>query len=314
MKKVLVISGGSIKGISSLGVVQYLYSKGYINDIDIYLGVSSGSIISFLLCLGYTPIDILSNLIQIDIFSEVNDIMFNIDKILDILQNMGVYDASSISNHLIPLMKDKGIKGDVTLEELYKITGKTFISTVSNISTSSTEYMSRYNVPDMPCLDAIKMSISLPVVFRPVKYNGNYYVDGGLSNNFPIDYLDDGKHKIIGIYSSRKPENLDIRHTTTTAIVTYGELVNKCYDYAINFFKLSLTCMELPVIELTKTRIQNTSKNCRIIQVDIPLFSLPLKKPTVEDIMTYFNMGVNKAKMEIENSGPSKVELIFEED
>ena len=32
------------------------------------------------------------------------------------------------------------------------------------------------------------MSISIPIIFTPIKYNDDLYVDGGLFNNFPINY------------------------------------------------------------------------------------------------------------------------------
>jgi NTE family protein len=36
---------------------------------------------------------------------------------------------------------------------------------------------------------AIRISISVPIVFTPVLYNNNYYVDGGVINNFPMNLI-----------------------------------------------------------------------------------------------------------------------------
>ena len=53
----LVLSGSSIKGFAFLGALQYLYENNKLN-IDNYIGTSAGAIISYLLIIGYTPIEI----------------------------------------------------------------------------------------------------------------------------------------------------------------------------------------------------------------------------------------------------------------
>ena len=55
----LVIAGGSSKGIVTLGALQYLYDNNIGKNINTYIGTSSGSIICFLLIIGYTPIEII---------------------------------------------------------------------------------------------------------------------------------------------------------------------------------------------------------------------------------------------------------------
>ena len=52
----------------------------------------------------------------------------------------------------------------------------------------------------MDVLLAIRMSFSIPFVFTPVKYNNNFYVDGSVLNDFPIDLCD--KDNFIGIFIS----------------------------------------------------------------------------------------------------------------
>ena len=55
----LVLSGGSSKGILTLGALQYCYDNFLLNKIETYVGTSSGAIISFLLIIGYSPIEIM---------------------------------------------------------------------------------------------------------------------------------------------------------------------------------------------------------------------------------------------------------------
>ena len=44
--------------------------------------------------------------------------------------------------------------------------------------------------------------MSLPLIFHPVEYNGDLYVDGGILDNFPIHVFDGkfpGDH-LVGFY------------------------------------------------------------------------------------------------------------------
>ena len=55
----LVLSGGGSKGFAMLGALQYLYDKGYMENIKNFIGTSIGGIISYLLIIGMTPVEII---------------------------------------------------------------------------------------------------------------------------------------------------------------------------------------------------------------------------------------------------------------
>ena len=43
-------------------------------------------------------------------------------------------------------------------------------------------------------------SSAIPVIFAPVEINGKYYIDGGISNNLPVEPLVGHCDKIIGLH------------------------------------------------------------------------------------------------------------------
>ncbi len=67
--------------------------------------------------------------------------------------------------------------------------------TVTNYCTGQTEYINNGNI-----VDAIIASSSIPVVFKPHTINGNYYIDGGITNNFPIEPILNDTNRLIGAY------------------------------------------------------------------------------------------------------------------
>ncbi len=53
--------------------------------------------------------------------------------------------------------------------------------------------------PDMEILNSLKLSARIPIIFGPIKYNNDFYIDGGVWNNFPIDIaIKYHKRKVIG--------------------------------------------------------------------------------------------------------------------
>jgi NTE family protein len=60
--------------------------------------------------------------------------------------------------------------------------------------------------------DAIRASISIPLIFKPVKYQEHILVDGGFSDPVPIDVVKAmGAQRTIGVnlYSNMFPKKLD---------------------------------------------------------------------------------------------------------
>lgn len=122
----------------------------------------------------------------------------------DILRNIIINIDSIIENpDLRPVFKS-GEK--LTFKELLYLTGVDLVITGTNLTTNRSLYLSTYHTPDFPVVDAISISMNLPIIFKPVyvdypvhsgkenSYNKLYkglWVDGGMLNNFPIHAFDD---------------------------------------------------------------------------------------------------------------------------
>ena len=65
-KNILVISGGGLKGLAALGALSYLTENEIIVFPEIYAGSSVGSVICFLMNIGYSSKDIYEILLEID--------------------------------------------------------------------------------------------------------------------------------------------------------------------------------------------------------------------------------------------------------
>jgi NTE family protein len=83
---------------------------------------------------------------------------------------------------------------------LYEITNKRLIITGTCLDLNQIEYFDYIRTPDMPVVIALRISISIPILFTPYNYNNHVYVDGGLLDNYPMDQFKDELDDTLGFY------------------------------------------------------------------------------------------------------------------
>ena len=71
------------------------------------------------------------------------------------------------------------------------------------------EYFNKEKYPDLEILTAIQISISIPLLFKPVLFNDKLWIDGGCLNNYPIEYFDDDLENVIGINIITNENNIE---------------------------------------------------------------------------------------------------------
>lgn len=233
----VVISGGGSKGYLALGALDYAIQNEMAKNITTYVGCSIGSAICLLLVCGYKPKEILHQLSSIDLFHAAES------NVIDIATKYGLIDIESFAYKYRHLVRKK-FDIEPTLKELYDATGINLIIPAVNVSTQEMEYFNHISRPNMLCVDAVKCSCAVPFVFHRVEYEGNFYADGGLVDNFPIKYVDNGTRKVLGIRTSFKAARPD------TNILSY-------------IYKLIF----IPINELQDVKSMDLSMNCYVVNV-----------------------------------------------
>ena len=193
----LVLSGGSVKCISQLGCIQYCYDNNLIQGVKTFIGASAGALLAYLLSIGYTPTEVMVYICTHDLFPETQYL-----DIMSMMKGGGVMGFSKVQDHLERMTIEK-IGRLVTFREIKEHLGNTLVMSTYNWNKQKTEFLSHSTTPDEPCLIAVRKSCALPFVFPPFKYMGDYYIDGGICDNFPITYEvegeSDSKSRRLGI-------------------------------------------------------------------------------------------------------------------
>ncbi|WP_243633289.1 patatin-like phospholipase family protein [Paenibacillus xerothermodurans] len=72
------------------------------------------------------------------------------------------------------------------MQESKRYKEMSFVGT--NVSTHFSVIFASSNTPKM--IDAVRISMSLPLFFQAVKWENDYYVDGGVLMNYPVRMFD----------------------------------------------------------------------------------------------------------------------------
>ena len=236
----LVLSGGSIHSIIILGALQYATDNYLINKIHTYVGTSAGALCGYLLAIGYDPIEIVVYLCTKQILERMKH--FNVVAMM----NGGGATTFSYIHEQLERMTIEKIGKLITLGDLYTLFGKTLICITHNFTSGKQEILSHETYPDMPCLIALRMSSNLPFIFDTFKYMGSFYVDGGLSNNFPINIGEQRGEKVLGL----------VLH----CIRNFNKNTDNMIEYIYQL-------MSIPVIQTVEEKIEKASDKCTIVTI-----------------------------------------------
>jgi predicted acylesterase/phospholipase RssA len=226
----LVIAGGAMKSFSAVGCIKYLEETKLRHQIHNFLGTSAGSIICLFLVLGYTTQEIYDFVTSY--FAEhIDEPAFNIEDMLSILDTFGINKGDYLYSFAKSMLQKKlGIE-DITFLDLAKQTGKNLIVCVANLSKQREEYWNVDNCPNMSVIKAIRASCAIPILFTPIRHNGDIYVDGGIYNNFPMNYFSNESYvlkDIIGInISSVIPKDNKDMDFLDYATLVFHTILNK---------------------------------------------------------------------------------------
>ncbi|AHH01577.1 patatin-like phospholipase [Pithovirus sibericum] len=187
--EVVVLGPGGIKSLLIMGALFRLNQEGILKNVHTFIGVSAGSLISLMLVAGYSIQEIVVDAVSDDLLHDVCAVNLSQTK-----QTMGLIDHGKIRERLSKKIISKFGKV-LTLKQLYLATGLTYISVSTNLDSESPHYFSWETEPDVSCVEAALRSMNIPFLFQKL----DCYIDGALTDPYPILLKDDGKTPILGI-------------------------------------------------------------------------------------------------------------------
>lgn len=157
----LVLGSGGARGNAHIGVIRWLNDNGY--DIRSVSGCSIGALVGGVYAAG-----------KLDEFEEW----------VCALTEREIFRLLDLSWQLTGL-----VKGDRVMEALKDLVGERTIEELPIAYTAvaaSLDGEKEVWIQEGPLFDAIRASVSLPLLLTPVKYKGRTLIDGGVLNPVPI--------------------------------------------------------------------------------------------------------------------------------
>lgn len=194
----IVISGGGTLGFTFYGILREANQYGLwnIEHISTLYGTSIGSVLSTILCLRYDW-NVLDDYFIKRPWAKV--FHYDIQKLFDCVQNIGIFDKEVTEQMLSPLLLGKDILPTVTMLEYFHKTKIELHIIVTNINNFELVDISYKTHPTWKLVDAVHASCAIPIIYKPINIDGIFYCEGGFCSNYPID---------LCIKNGAKPENI----------------------------------------------------------------------------------------------------------
>lgn len=174
----VALSGSGFRFPTHIGALQAILDAGF--EIGDIAGTSGGSIVASLFAKGTTPARMLeiAHSVPFQTFIELD------------LETLLLKNAINSGGNLLKWLNS--FLGETT-------TFKDIPLPLTVIATDLNQYDSciftQTTTPDANVALACRSSASIPFVFEPIQMNGKFLVDGGVSDDLPVNYLEPANMK-----------------------------------------------------------------------------------------------------------------------
>lgn len=298
----LVLSGGGAKGIAHVGVIKALEDAGI--PVDFVTGTSMGAIVGSLYSCGWSPDSMMNFFTSPDFHYWSTGTINPADKYWFSMPypsprwvgvNLNFRDSTLFSMDLLPTNLISPIPMNIEFLRLYakytKQCGENFNRLMVPFRcVCSDVYHKRKIVCRSGSLgDAVRASMSFPLVFKPIKMDGVLVYDGGIYDNFPVDVMrqDFNPDFIIGVSVSgpdTKPQQGDIYSQLEDMIIQNN-------DYSLpaeEGVKIQVPVLQFGVLDFNKaqeiysigyhTGMQMVDSIKRRLHINRPLHEVELRR------------------------------------
>lgn len=194
----LVISGGGMRTIASMGVLDRLVELNLLDlhRIDRLVGVSAGAMICFTILLGYTPSEMLEFFGEFDFTKMMPDSW----SLTSLVTRFGIDDGSKFRTLMATIAEKAGVDPAIDFGTFEQMTETELIICSVDMNLGELVYHSAEQTPDESVIDAVMMSSAVPGFFIPPRdAQGHLHLDGGCIDNYPFHLMRDRLDSSLGI-------------------------------------------------------------------------------------------------------------------
>ena len=254
----LFIGGGGYSGVIFIGALEYIHQKKLL-DLKNFYGCSIGSLIGCLYICGFTPKSILNKFLDLNL-EEIVKYDFN-----NLPSENYIIDDDLLDTLIGFLWEYHAF--DVTLSQfsnIYKVNVNIY---TTNITKNLYTNFNNIDFPDVKLKDALRASMSIPFLFKPVNINGEMYIDGCCKNLYgspPDEVYIRGYSLILNSLNTNKSYIANVMISMLTIVKPRSTFLIECThvpnpDTYLNLNKLD----EKSILEMYKQGINSAKSSLK---------------------------------------------------
>lgn len=224
--KHIVICGGGPTGLLSYGAAKHLAQQGFwtYDTLETIYGTSIGALIGAMLCLKHEW----STLDDYIVKRPWDRVIVESLEVFELFSCKGMTKSKLLDDIMQPLLESKNLTLSVTLREFYEHSRISLNMFTVELNAFRKVQLSHVTHPDLPLMDAIKMSSCVPMLFQPIVRDDCCYIDGAIMANYPLrECLEDTQcqpHEVLGLRNRWNNPNESIREQSS--MLEYLRFIN----------------------------------------------------------------------------------------
>lgn len=179
--KYLICSGGGLKGLGLIGVLEVLHQHKVIRKLEGIAATSIGGLVCAMSLLTYTHQEMIDLFLEIDFSEFINS--FDIAKIIT---SGSLSNGTWCEQKVKMIIRGKLLTDEFTMLQLYESTGVHLILFSVRKSDGRLVAIDHLTMPDLMLWKALLMTMAVPFLFKPIEHEGDFYYDGGVLLNYPM--------------------------------------------------------------------------------------------------------------------------------
>jgi NTE family protein len=184
-----------------VGALQVLQAQDLLRHVRSVAGTSAGAITAALVAVGATAEEMQAILGSTDFASFMDGKGGFVGDAVRLVEGYGVHKGEEFQKWCrqqlgnITARVTGTAMPDITFAQLSALAAQdtrfcNLYVVATNLTRQVPEVFSAETYPDVTLWQAVRMSMSIPLFFEAFHFNGDVYVDGGVSWNYPIDLFD----------------------------------------------------------------------------------------------------------------------------
>ena len=296
----ICFKGGGIKGVAFVGVARALQQVDILPNVKRFIGSSAGAIFATAVACRM-PYEKIAQIVENTDFSKFADVEMGgiLSESYKLYEYMGLHSGDYFYKWFSDLLESHTEKADITFAEIRERFDSYLVITTTDLTKKKLVYLNPDENPNMAVRDAVRMSMSIPVFFTPVKKIDekgleHIYVDGGCTNNFPLAFFDP-LYKGVPGFTKTIGFNLEDDTSGKDPFVYIDQTVR-----INNVIDLVTTLINTDIEEIQRLRLTEMDKY-RVVSID-----------TFKIGSTNFHISKDNIKMLIESGYSATVQKLKE--